>query len=105
MRGRRSRSARLLIDLGLCLRLAFWVAEGLLTVRVLLALLGGNPSAAFSTFIYTSTGPLVEPFGGVFPGVQTLAAQNVDATALFAIVVYFILARLIETALRTLVRL
>jgi hypothetical protein len=104
-RGRRSLTARLLVDLGLCVRLACWVAEALLAVRVVLALLGGNPAATFSAFIYGATGPLVAPFADVFQGTQMLYGQSLDATAILAIVVYIILARLGEAALKTLVRL
>jgi hypothetical protein len=105
VRAHRSPAARLLVDLGLCLRLACWVAEALLAVRVVLALLGGNPAAVFSTFIYGATGPLVAPFADVFQGSQSLYGQSLDATAILAIVVYIILARLSEAALKTLARL
>ena len=103
--GRRSLVVRLLADLGLFLRLAFLVAEGLLAARVVLVLLGGNPAASFSAFIDSTTGPLVAPFADVFQGAQTLAGQTVDATAILALVVYWMLGRLIEAALRTAARL
>ena len=102
---RRSLVVRLLVDLGLCVRLAFLFAEGVLAARVVLVLLGGNPAASFSTFIYSATGPLVAPFADVFQGAQTLGGQTVDATAMLAIVMYWILARLVEAALKTAARL
>jgi hypothetical protein len=96
---------RLMVDLGLLLRLAFLVAEGLLAVRAVLVLLGGNPTADFSTFVYSTTGPLVAPFSNVFQGALTLGGQALDATAVLAIVVYWILARLLQSTLRTFARL
>jgi hypothetical protein len=102
---RRSLLVRLLVDLGLCVRLAFLAAEGVLAARVVLVLLGGNPAASFSSFIYSTTGPLVAPFADVFQGAQTFGGQTVDATAMLAIVVYWILARLVEATLKTISRL
>jgi uncharacterized protein YggT (Ycf19 family) len=62
-----------------------------LGMRVLLRLFGANPEAPFVQWVYTSTGPLLEPFRGIFP-TQTVAQDYViDFTALFALMVYGLL--------------
>ena len=102
---RRGLLTRVLVDLGLLLRLAFLLAEGLLVVRVVIVLLGGNPAADFSAFINATTDPLMAPFGNVFQGTPIVGGQALDATAILAIVVYWILARLLQSTLRTAARL
>jgi uncharacterized protein YggT (Ycf19 family) len=65
----------------------FGVLEGLLAIRILLKLLGANPDAGFSSFIYGLTAPFVAPFNGVFP---TPVTHNsvFEFSSLLALVVY-----------------
>jgi hypothetical protein len=101
---RRTFFARLFVDLGLAVRFAVLVAEGLLAVRVVLVALGANPAADFSVFVYGATGPLLAPFVDVFPSTQMVSGMAMDATAILAIIVYWVAARLVEAALKTLGR-
>jgi uncharacterized protein YggT (Ycf19 family) len=59
-----------------------------LGMRVLLRLFGANPEAPFVQWVYASTGPLLQPFRGIFP-TETIARDYViDFTTLFALMVY-----------------
>ena len=98
-----SPSSRLLHALGLAVALLLAVAEGLLAIRIVLLLLAANPTAIFSSYIYVWTAPLVAPFQGVFPNVS-FTTHVFDVTALLALVVYAIAARLLEAVVRTLER-
>jgi uncharacterized protein YggT (Ycf19 family) len=65
----------------------FGILEGLLAIRILLKLLGANPDAGFSSFVYGLTAPFVAPFSGVFP---TPVTHNsvFEFSSLLALVVY-----------------
>lgn len=72
----------------------FGVVEVLIALRFVLKLLGANPNAGFSSFIYSVTWPLVAPFAGMF---DTPAANGsvVEWHSLIAMVVYALLAWLL----------
>jgi len=70
---------------------AFGVIEALLAVRFLLRLLGANPEAAFTAFIYRLTEALLSPFEAVFP-TQNVEGAVFEWTTLLAIVVYALVA-------------
>ena len=78
--------------------------EGLLIMRIVLLLLAANPDAGFSSWIYGLSAPLVAPFQGVFPSIGGWG-HLLDMSAILAIVVYAIIARVAETVLRLLARL
>src|SRR6476660_5924159 len=46
--------------------LVFGVIEALVAIRFVMLLLGANPNAGFTSFVYNVTGPLVAPFEGIF---------------------------------------
>ncbi len=75
------------------------IVEALILIRAILELLAANPSAAFTSFIYTITDPLVAPFQGVFPSPQS-HGNVLDLAAVLAIIVYalltWVVARLFE---------
>ncbi len=86
--------------------LALVIVEGLLIVRIALLLLAANPDAGFSSWIYGLTAPLVAPFQGVFPSIGGDGQGIVlDTAAILAMVVYAILARIVEAIMRLLARL
>ena len=72
----------------------FGVIETLIALRFVLKLLGANPDAGFSSFIYGVTAPLVAPFAGMF---ETPAADGsvLEWHSLIAIVVYALVAWLL----------
>jgi len=62
----------------------------LIAIRFVLKMLAASPQAAFVTFIYGVSAPLVAPFRGIFP--DTAQGFNVfEASALVAIAVYLLL--------------
>ncbi|MEX0933602.1 MAG: YggT family protein [Candidatus Paceibacterota bacterium] len=69
------------------------VLETLLSIRFFLKLLGANPEAGFTSFIYTATEIFVAPFTRVF-GNTNLDGALAEWGTLLAIVVYWIIALL-----------
>lgn len=85
--------------------LALGIVEMLLIIRIVLLLLAANPDATFSTLIYGWTTPLVAPFQGVFPNAVGSQGSVIDVAAILAMIVYALLARLAEAAVRIVTRL
>jgi uncharacterized protein YggT (Ycf19 family) len=82
--------------------LVFAIVDVVLLVRMVLKLLGANPHAGFSSFIYTISDALLVPFRGILP-TTTVSGQSVfEMSALIAIIVYalvgFGLTRLVSIA-------
>jgi uncharacterized protein YggT (Ycf19 family) len=71
--------------------LIFGMVIALIGIRFVLLLLGANPDAGFTSFIYSVTGPLVAPFEGMF-GTPDTGTGVVDPASLVAIVVYALVA-------------
>ncbi|MBU1292744.1 YggT family protein [Patescibacteria group bacterium] len=65
--------------------------EALLAFRFVLKLLGANPGAGFTDFIYSVTYPFTLPFSTVF-GVSQVAGNVFEWTTLLAMVVYWLIA-------------
>ena len=74
--------------------LIFGVIVALIAIRFVLLLLGANPDAGFTAFIYAVTGPLVAPFEGMF-GVPSTDTGVFDPASLVAIIVYSLLGWLV----------
>jgi len=72
-----------------------WYVLGLIEIlfafRLVLKLLGANPSAGFTNFIYAVTGPLTAPFTAVFP-VSRAQGSIFEWTTLLAMAVYWVIA-------------
>lgn len=70
------------------------LAEIFLGLRVLLRFLAANPNASFVNWVYGSSDVLLQPFRGIFP--TTVIARNhvIDFSAIFAMVVYGLIALL-----------
>lgn len=67
------------------------VIEALLVFRFVLKLLGANPSAGFTDFIYTVTHFFASPFLNVF-GVTAVQGAVFEWTTLLAMIVYYLIA-------------
>lgn len=67
-----------------------FIVLGLL-IRFILRLLGANPEAGFSAFIYNSTNPLLDPFRGIFTP-YTSGGNVIEFSTLVAILVYLFIA-------------
>lgn len=67
------------------------VLEVLLAFRFVLKLLGANPAAGFSSFIYSVTYPFTLPFSAVF-GASRAGGSVFEWTTVLAMVVYWLVA-------------
>jgi hypothetical protein len=67
------------------------LVEVLLAFRFVLKLLGANPGAGFTDFIYMITGPFAAPFVTVFK-VSKAQGSVFEWTTLLAMLVYYIVA-------------
>lgn len=67
------------------------LVEVLLAFRFVLKLLGANPGAGFTSFIYMVTTPFTAPFVAVFRASKA-AGSVFEWTTLLAMFVYYILA-------------
>ena len=67
------------------------VIEALLAFRFVLKLLAANPSAGFSSFIYTITQPLAGPFLSVFR-ISRVEGSTLEWATLLAMFVYWLIA-------------
>ena len=71
-------------------QLIYWVfalIEGLIAIRLILKVLGANPSAGFAQFIYGITQPLVAPFVGLF-GNPAYQNSILELSSIIALMVY-----------------
>jgi len=81
--------------------LVFGIIEGLLAIRLILKLLGANPQAGFTNFIYGLTNFFMAPFRNLLPAVGTGSSSGavLETSVVIAIIVYalvaWVLARLI----------
>ena len=64
----------------------------ILTMAFSLRLLGANPVADFTEWIYRSAGRIMEPLRGIFPATQVSDRSVFDASLLFGMIVYSIVA-------------
>ena len=70
--------------------LIFGVIDGLLVIRLILKLLGANPTAGFSNWVYNFTAFFLAPFKNILPTIGTAESQLEMSVAL-AILVYALL--------------
>ena len=81
--------------------LVFGLIEGLLAIRLVLKLLGANPQAGFTNFVYGLTDFFMAPFRNLLPAVDTGSSSGavLETSVVIAIIVYaliaWVLARLI----------
>lgn len=79
--------------------LVFGIINGLLVIRIVLKLLGANPLAGFSNFIYGITDVFMAPFRNLLPSVGSGQSQ-LEISALIAIIVYaligWVIARIVN---------
>ena len=64
----------------------------ILTLAFFLRLFGANPGADFTEWVYTAASRIMEPFRGIFPTTPISEHAVFDASLLFAIIVYSIVA-------------
>ncbi len=70
--------------------LVFGVLDGLLLIRIILKLLGANPQAAFSSWLYAVTNIFLAPFKNMLPTIGDNHSQ-LEVSVVIAILVYALL--------------
>ena len=70
--------------------LIFGVIDGLLAIRLILKLLGANPTAGFSNWVYNVTAFFLAPFKNILPTYGTQQSQ-LEMSVVLAIIVYALL--------------
>ncbi len=65
--------------------------EVLLIFRVVLKLLGANPSVGFTSLIYSLTAPLAVPFSGIL-GISITGSSMIEWSTIIAAIVYLCVA-------------
>ena len=68
------------------------IAVTFLILGFIMLLFGANPDAGFSKFVYAIASEFMQPFRGIFPLHQVSETGYFSASALFAIVIYFLAA-------------
>ena len=74
----------------------FILALIVLTLAFFLLLFNASPDAAFTEWVYRSASRVLEPFRAIFPSVTADNGSVLDFAVLFAIIVYGILAMLVQ---------
>jgi hypothetical protein len=85
------------------LRLLFLVLEAIVVVRIAFKALGANAEAAFASFVYAISDPLVAPFHPIFHD-QDVSGHPLEVGSLIAIAFYLVAVYLIVRILRILLR-
>jgi len=70
----------------------FGLIEFIIGLRVLLKLLGANVAAPFVNWVYETSQPLLYPFEGMFPTPRLRTGSVIEFSALFALIVYALIA-------------
>jgi hypothetical protein len=84
-------------------RVVWWVfgaVDVIIALRFVLRLLGANPAAGFTSFVYTLSGIPMAPFLAVFPTEKIQGASVFELSALLAIAIYALVAWAIVAAIR-----
>lgn len=76
--------------------------EILIGLRIILKLFGANASVPFVNWVYETSQPLLAPFLGIFPSPVINGSFLIEFSAIFALIVYALLAYLIHWAIRAL---
>lgn len=66
--------------------------EIMLAFRVFLLAFSANPSTPFVKFVYNTSGDFLKPFRGIFPTHSVGETGYLDVAALFAMIVYGLIA-------------
>ncbi|HVS58636.1 MAG TPA: YggT family protein [Candidatus Saccharimonadales bacterium] len=69
-----------------------WLVEIFLAIRVILRFFAANPTNGFVQWVYNSTDALMQPFRGIFPTANIGNNHIIDFSALFAMVIYGLIA-------------
>jgi uncharacterized protein YggT (Ycf19 family) len=90
------RAARVIVAVIYAVVFAYVVILG---IAFVLLLLGASPTASFAEWIYRASSRIMEPFRGLFPNQQVNGDSVFDASLLFAVVIYSMLALLLHAGI------
>lgn len=76
------------------------LVTALLGLRLLIKLFGGNTDNLFVQVLYVVSAPLIAPFTGMFPSLTLETGYVLEFAAVFALIVYAIIAHLLLTVVR-----
>jgi hypothetical protein len=78
----------------------FFILYGLLTIRLVLALMAARKTAGFTQFIFTVTDPFFAPFRGIVSSPSVDGGYTLALPIIIALIVYAILHAIINGLLR-----
>jgi len=94
------------INLSTLIRAFTDIVLGLVSVfvglRFILKLFGANTGAPFVQWVYNTSAPLLTPFEGMFPAPEVTSGFVIEFSALFALIIYMLLAYLIQVTVEEL---
>lgn len=73
------------------------IASIFLGLGFVLLLFSANPNVPFVEFVYKVAAEFLQPFRGIFPPHQVTETGYFSASALFAIMIYLILAAIVQS--------
>lgn len=80
------------------------LVELIISLRIILKLFGASETAPFVQWVYETSGPLLEPFIGMFPSPNISGGFVIEFSALFGLMVYafigYILLEIVATLMR-----
>ena len=92
----RRETKRLILWVGrlitLFIYLVFLAYAVIVGIAFVLQLLGANPEADFADWIYRAAANITEPFRGIFPTTQVSDRSTFNASLLFALIIYLVVA-------------
>jgi len=73
----------------------FVLAELFLALRLILKLFGANAANGFVSWIYETSGAILDPFRGIFPTEVFESTYVLEFSTLFAMIMYAIIAMIL----------
>lgn len=81
------------------INLVFGFIVTVVAFRILFLMLGANPGNSIVDAVYSWSGPFVAPFSGMFGSIEATVSQaRIDFAAIIALIVYGLIASLINGA-------
>ncbi|MBI5127565.1 YggT family protein [Candidatus Roizmanbacteria bacterium] len=78
------------------LNLLIVLAEGAISLRLLLKLMGASTAAPFVRWVYETSAPLLYPFQGMFPSPILTGPFVIEFSAIFALFAYMFLGYILQ---------
>tara|TARA_B100000676_G_C17435618_1_gene511549 strand:- start:32 stop:346 length:315 start_codon:yes stop_codon:yes gene_type:complete len=75
--------------------IVFSLVELMLGLRLVLKLFGANAGNAFVSWVYETSGAILDPFRGIFPTQVFESTFVIEFSTIFAMIIYAIIAMLL----------